>query len=372
MNYTIHLTESCNLRCKYCYEKNKSNKEISFENIKLLIDNEIKGNSSNSFITFYGGEPLLKKDLIYYTIDYIKSKKCKTKFNYAMTTNGTLLDKDFIEYIKKNNFSFISYSFDGRKETQDLNRITVDGNGSFNIVERNAKELLNNFDNVIAMMVITKNNIKDLEKNVEYLINLGFKYFNLQFNYLDDWQDGDLKTIKDAYQKVSDIYYNKILKEEDISITIFDEKIKTHVQEDYNCNKECNLGMKTINVGVDSNFYPCMQFVGNDKYVIGNCKDGIDFEARKNLIKEARKEHETCKTCAINRRCKHTCACQNYLTTNDINGLSPLTCELERIIIEISDKLAEKLYKNNSKLFIQKYYNKNYELFKQILNTRKI
>lgn len=371
MNYTIHLTNSCNLRCKYCYETNKNNNKISFENIKLLVDNEIKENKNSSLITFYGGEPLLKKDLIYSTIDYINSKKCKTKFYYAMTTNGTLLDKNFIEYIKKNKFLFISYSFDGRKETQDLNRVTTDGNGSFDVVEKNAKELLKNFDNVIAMMAITKNNIEYLEENVKYLINLGFKYFNLQFNYLDDWQDEDLKTIKESYQKVADIYYNKILKEEDISITIFDDKIKTHIQENYNCNENCNLGIKNINVDVDGNFYPCMQFVGNSKYVIGNCKDGIDFEARKNLIKESGKEHEICKTCAINRRCKHTCACQNLLTTNDINGLSPLICEHEKIIIEISDKLAEMLYKNNSRLFIQKFYNKNYDLFRQILSKIK-
>lgn len=370
MNYTLHLTENCNLKCKYCYEKNKSNNEISFENIKLLINNEIKENKESCFITFYGGEPLLKKDLIFSTIDYINSKKSKTKFYYAMTTNGTLLDMEFIEYIKKNNFSFIAYSFDGIKKSQNVNRITIDGKGSFDIVEENAKNLLNNFNNVVAMMVITKNNINYLEESINYLINLGFEYFNLQFNYLDDWKDEDLEIIKNCYQKVANIYYNKILKEEDISITIFDEKIKSHIQKDYDCNKNCNLGMKSINVGSDGNFYPCIQFVGNTNYIIGNCKSGIDFEARKNLINKAQKEHETCKKCSINKRCKHTCACQNYLTTKDINKLSPLTCEFERIMIQISDELAEKLYKNNSKLFIQKYYNKNYDLLKQILDKK--
>ncbi len=201
MNYTLHLTENCNLKCKYYYEKNITNKEISFENIKLLIDNEIKENKESCFITFYGGEPLLKKDLIFSTIDYINS-------------------------------------------------------------------------------------------------------------------------------------------------------------------------MKSINVGTDGNFYPCIQFIENSDYIIGNCKNGIDFEARKNLIDRAQKEHETFKKCSINKRCNHTCACQNYLTTKDINKLSPLTCEFERIMKQISDELAEKLYKNNSKLFIQKYYNKNYDILKQILDKK--
>ena len=68
MEYIIHLTEKCNLNCTYCYE-DKRDKDISFEDIKN-------------------------------TIDYINSKKSKTKFFYGMTTNGILLDDDFIKYIK--------------------------------------------------------------------------------------------------------------------------------------------------------------------------------------------------------------------------------------------------------------------------------
>jgi len=370
MNYIIHLTQKCNLRCKYCYE-NKKDREISFEKVQKLIDNEIKEKRNDVFLTFYGGEPLLRKDLIYDIIDYIKSKKTKTKFYFGITTNGTLLDEKFIKYIEENNILSIAYSFDGLKETQDLNRITLNGEGTFDIVESNAKKLLKSHKNIVAMVVVTKNNINMLKENIEYLIKLGFKRFNLLFDYLQDWQDEDLKIIKEQYSNVAKVYYNKILKEEDIDISVFDEKIMTHIKEGYNCNEDCNLGIKSINIGVDGNFYPCMQFVGDEKYIIGNCEKGIDFSARKRLIEQAGIENEICKECSINKRCKHTCACKNYLTTKDINGLAPIVCEFERIIIEISDKLAEDLYKQNSKLFIQKYYNKNYNIFRQIISSKK-
>ena len=370
MNYIIHLTQRCNLRCKYCYE-NKNEKEILFENIQKLIDNEIKEKRDCVVLTFYGGEPLLRKDLIYNTIDYIKSKKSKTKFYFGMTTNGTLLDEQFIKYIEQNSFLNIAYSFDGLEETQNLNRVTLNGEGTFDIVESNAKKLLKSHKNVVAMVVVTKNNINMLKENIEYLIKIGFKNINLLFDYLQNWQDEDLEIIKEQYGKVAKIYYNKILQEEDIDISAFDEKIRSHIKEGYNCNEDCNLGVKSINVGVDGNFYPCMQFVGEKKYIIGNCEEGINFLARKRLIEQSGVENEVCKECSINRRCKHTCACKNYLTTKDINRLSPIVCELEKIIIEISDKIAEDLYKQNSKLFIQKYYNKNYDIFRQIINNRK-
>ena len=102
-----------------------------------------------------------------------------------------------------------------------------------------------------------------------------------------------------------------------------------------------------------------------------SCEKGIDFTARKKLIKQSGIENEICKECSLNKRCKHTCACKNYLTTNNINGLSPIVCEFERIIIERADQIAVELYKQNSKLFIQKYYNKSYNVFREIINIRK-
>lgn len=58
----------------------------------------------------------------------------------------------------------------------------------------------------------------------------------------------------------------------DIEIFQIDEKIKTYIKEDYNCNDDCKLGMKSINVGSDGNFYPCMQFVGKQEYINGIIK----------------------------------------------------------------------------------------------------
>lgn len=367
MEYIIHLTEKCNLNCTYCYE-NKKNKEISFESIKGLIDYEISRKQSYSIIVFYGGEPLLQKDMIRDTIDYINTKKSKTNFYYGITTNGTLLDEEFIKYMKNNKFIYVAYSIDGMEETQNLNRKTADGKGTFDIVEKNAKKLLELYDGAISMSVITRNNLSQLHKNVGYLIETGFKSINLLFDYTQDWQDEDLDEIRKQFNKIAEIYADKILKEDDVEIPLIDDKIKTYIKSGYDCKKDCELGMKNINVGTDGNFYPCMQFVNNKDFIIGNCKDGIDIKARANLIKNSNKENEVCQNCSIRKRCKHTCACRNYVITNNVNELSPIICETEKILIEVSDKMAEKLYRKNSKMFIQKYYNDKYDILRQISN----
>ena len=110
--------------------------------------------------------------------------------------------------------------------------------------------------------------------------------------------------------------------------------------------------------------------LNNKEYIIGNCEDGIDFEARKKLLEDSKIENEICKECDLRKRCKHVCPCKNYMATKSINGLSPIVCEFERIIIEIADEMAENLYKKGSKLFIQKFYNENYGIIKEILKKQ--
>jgi len=56
-------------------------------------------------------------------------------------------------------------------------------------------------------------------------------------------------------------------------------------------------------------------------------------------------------------RCYNTCSCLNWQTTGNINEISPILCETERILIPIVDKLGKELYEKKSKMFIQKQYN---------------
>ncbi len=359
MNYTIHLTEECNLRCKYCYENwyyHKQKCEISFENIKYIIDREAEKNNGNCFITFYGGEPLLKKNLIDRTIKYAKAKDSKTKFGFSITTNGTLISGEFIDYMKNNNFVNIAYSIDGAESTHNFNRIFENGKGSFDIVRENAKQLLKYFDNVVAMMVITKSNFENLSGNIKYLYDMGFRTFNTLFDYSIEWNDDDLIIIERELKKVADFYCNVMLNGNNINIPIFDEKIHSHINKNFDCNESCLKKMNSVNVGVDGKLYFCMQFVYNQEYVIGDCKNGIDSNLRNRLLSKIGKEDDECLECMIRTRCKHRCPCKNYILTNDVNGLSPIVCEFERMFIRIADKLAENLYNSKCNVFINKFY----------------
>lgn len=361
MNYTLHLTEQCNLRCKYCYQE-KGNRELSFDNIKSLLDNE-SNTSKKCTITFFGGEPLLKKDLIYKTVKYAKALENKKdiKFNFKMNTNGTLLDDDFIKFSSEN-FIHICYSIDGNKNIHNLNRNTASNDNTFDIVNSNAKKLLNSQPYAIAMLVVTINNLYDIRNSVEYLFSLGFKYIICALDYTANWNDEDIKRLKVAYGDLAELYYEKTLEEDSFYLIPFEHKMDTHITKERICSNECQLGLHNVEVGSDGNIYPCMQFVGLQEYIIGDCKAGVDKEKQHNLAKNSHKEYNICRDCSLRERCKHTCGCLNLVTSGNINQPSPLICETEKMIIEISDKLAGRLYKKRAKMFIQKKYNKFYPL----------
>lgn len=61
-------------------------------------------------------------------------------------------------------------------------------------------------------------------------------------------------------------------------------------------------------------------------------------------------------------QCNHFCGCLNRQATGDIRRVSPVLCAHERTILPIVDRLAERLYKKRSALFVQKHYNEYYPL----------
>ena len=363
MNYILHMTDACNFRCKYCYET-KNPRNLDIDNIKSILDYEVKSNLNKkederiSSITFFGGEPLLVLDKIEDTISYCKelTNRSGHKFIYVLNTNGSLINKESIEFIKNNNIT-VCYSIDGNQTANDMNRIYIDGKGTFEIVKKNAIRLLENKVNMVCMLTYTKNTIPYLCDSVKYCFDLGFKTVLAACDYTAKWDDDDLIIFKREFEKLAYLYYTKTKNEDSFYLLPFENKIDSHISKEKSCKEKCHLGMYNVNVGTDGNLYPCMQFVYDEDYIIGNCKDGIDIKKRLELMKREVPEKNICKKCAVNDRCKHTCGCMNKLSTGNASELHPFTCETERIIIKCADEVANKLYNEENAMFMQKKYN---------------
>ena len=171
MNFTVHLTENCNMACSYCLRE-KTPRDMSLETLYKTIDLAYsKGNKAG--FCFFGGEPLLKKNLIYEALDYCEKKTADTGIPFAckMTTNGTLIDEEFLARAKAVKMK-IGLSFDGKG--QDISRRFPDGSSSADILEKKAKLILSYLPNTMAMLTLDPKACGVLCESVKYLLSLGF------------------------------------------------------------------------------------------------------------------------------------------------------------------------------------------------------
>lgn len=91
-------------------------------------------------ICFYGGEPFLNFPLIKEVVEYVKQIDNETIF--YITTNGTLLNSEIIDFLTENNI-LITFSLDGFKENHDRNRVYENGRPTFDTIINNINKLQN-------------------------------------------------------------------------------------------------------------------------------------------------------------------------------------------------------------------------------------
>lgn len=358
MHFTLHITERCNLNCTYCFTK-KKNVDMAIDIAQRAIDLAARLNKNGCGIAFFGGEPLLKKQLIIDTVNYAKETYPQKQFHYKITTNGILLDMDFIDFAVLNNI-YIAISIDGNQKAHDSSRVDANGKASHKIVEAAAKMLLSKMPHAPVMCTVSTDNVHYFADSVDYLYNLKFKYIICTPDFSGDWNEKLLRILKKQYIKLSKFYYKHTINEDNFYLSPFEVKISSHIHRNSYCHERCELGKESVSVACNGYIYPCVQFVYEEEYKIGDIKIGIDPKKQQILFQDNESEKSTCTDCFIKDRCNHYCACVNKQTTGYINQVSPVLCAHERIILPIADKVAEKLYKKRNGMFIQKHYNEWY------------
>ena len=367
MHITLHLTTGCNMYCNYCYALQKERVDMSREVAIKSIEYGFRLSPNNMGIIFFGGEPLLKKDLIKDIIEYSDNLYRGTayKSHYKITTNGILLDEEFLEYCKSSHLA-VALSFDGIKEAHDLHRKTKNSNGTFDVLEQKLNLLLKYQPYASIYMTVSPETVKYYSGSVEYLIGKGVRYIITSLNYAGNWNKEDLHELRKQYKLLSKLYEKLTLEQKKFFFSPFETKFSSHIKDQlYKCEK-CHLGMHQVSVAPDGSIYPCVQFVNKYEYKIGDVFNGINFKKRNGLYNLSTESEKICEGCAIETRCNNSCSCLNLQTTGDINKISPLFCETERMITPIVDKLGEKLYKKKAPLFIQKHYNAVYPVMSLI------
>lgn len=357
------LTHNCNLRCTYCYAGDKTNRSMSADTARRAIDFLGESCNGSCTVTFFGGEPLTEVDLIKDIVAYSRGRY-GGRIRFRMSTNGTLLDRELIEYLRANEIYFV-LSLDGSESQHNRCRRFPGGQGSYAKIARGIPDVLARNPYTMAVSVIVPETVEFLAAGVKDLFAKGFRYVVQTLDYSAAWDRPHIKALENEYSLLSDFYYESLKKGRKIYYSPFDERIKTWAQKPYGKGDLCDLANSQMAIAPSGRIYPCVQFVGGDDpedqtHSIGDVFVGFNDERRRYYVAENYAEKTSCAGCALEGRCATYCGCVNWRATGSLRAVPPIICEHERMLMPIVDGLANKLWKQKDSLFKRKFYEKSF------------
>ncbi len=364
MNLTLHITDQCNMRCAYCvhdYSPRMMDQKTAIAAVDLSVrskgDPLIPSGCMHTGLCFYGGEPLLNRDLIEKTVTYCDTLRAEKGevFHYLMVTNGTLLDESFLRFAAEHEIG-IGLSHDGLM--QEDSRRMEDGTSSAERLEDKIGLLLRYRPKSTAMCTIHPPLVDRLAESVRWLFAKGFRKVQIvpAVGAKSDWMPERLEELEKQYRLLSDLYVEKSRAGDDFELPLFENKIRSHIMDGRGINQTCRFGKRQLSVAPDGAIYPCVQFLDLTEYRMGDVFSGLSAENVARIAEEGRAEPDECQTCALRKRCKYNCCCMNRVTTGHIDVISPLTCSFERLAIRYADRAANTLMEEENPHFIRKHY----------------
>ena len=341
----LHVAHTCNLNCEYCFasqgkyhgDRALMSPEVGKRALDFLIENS--GTRTNLEVDFFGGEPLMNWEVVKEIVRYGREleKTHKKKFRFTLTTNGVLLDDDVIDFANKEMHNVV-LSLDGRKEIHDNLRKTVNGKGSYDMIVPKFQHFIEKRGDRGYYMrgTFTHNNV-DFTNDIFHMADLGFTELSMEPVVCkpDDpyaLTEEDLPILFDQYELLA----KEMLRREGKGFTFYHYMVDLKAGPCiYKRIAGCGSGTEYMAVTPWGELFPCHQFVGDEKYSLGNIWDGVTNEEVRNEFKMcnayARPE---CRDCWAKLYCSGGCAANSYHATGSITGVYEYGCKLFKKRIE--------------------------------------
>ena len=354
----LHIAHTCNLNCSYCFaSQGKYNGEravMSYEVGKQALDFlvEHSGSRHNLEVDFFGGEPLMNfqvvKDLVAYARSIEKEKH--KNFRFTLTTNGMLIDDDVIDFANRE-CSNVVLSLDGRQSVHDKFRVDYAGKGSWEKIVPKFQKLVEAREgkNYYMRGTFTHYN-PDFLEDIKTMLDLGFTELSMEPVVCAEDDPSaltpeDMEIVKKQYEDLAELMLER--HREGRPFTFYHYMIDLEGGPCiYKRISGCGSGTEYMAVTPWGDLYPCHQFVGDEKYLLGNIYDGVSNTAIQSDFAACNVyAREECKDCWARLYCSGGCAANAYHATGSVRGVYKPGCELFKkrlecaIMVEVAKKL---------------------------------
>ncbi len=343
----LHIAHDCNLSCRYCFaqegeyhgRRDLMSFDVGRRALDFLIENS--GGRRNLEVDFFGGEPLMNWDVVRELVSYGREQeKIHNKnFRFTLTTNGVLLNDEIMEFANRE-MANVVLSIDGRKEVNDHMRPFRGGQGSYDRIVPKFQKFAESRhqDRYYVRGTYTHYN-PDFSEDVLHLADLGFQQISVEPVVAEDSQayalrEEDLPTLFSEYDKLAAEMVRR--KKEGRGFNFFHFMIDL---EGGPCVAKrlsgCGSGTEYLAVTPWGDLYPCHQFVGNERFRMGNVRDGVTRTDIRDAFQSCNVyAKEKCRNCFAKFYCSGGCAANSYHFHGHINDVYDIGCELQKKRIE--------------------------------------
>lgn len=362
----IHITNMCNLNCKYCYANGgnylSEEQVMSFEMLEKILITFYEHYKKINAIQFFGGEPLMNIPAIEKTCEWVRKIDAErgTTTQFGIVTNGMLIDEEFIRLVKKYNIS-VTVSYDGDIIVNDIIRVNKNGEGVSKQVIKNTKMLKaqtnepNTIEVTYTQVHVDKGiGILDVVKHIQELFPDTYVHLvPAGGTESDDYTVRNLGIFADSIDEI----FREIDEHEASIIPSYSlaDRIFRGLRNPYYNGSDyiCDAGLGTLSVSVNGDVYPCFMFTDQNDLKLGNINDADLFERDefKNQLKyiqafSHKESNKECRNCHINTLC-NGCLGLNSYHSGDPLILSPKICQMfrdmvDRAIINFSERMDGK------------------------------
>ena len=337
---TLYVTDECNFECDYCYQK-KGNTYMDTSIVDKVVDVFSPYLTKDCYINFYGGEPLLAFDRIQHTVQSIKNRLKIQNIIFSISTNGSLLDDEKLEFLNQNKFSLL-LSFDGF--AQSIHR----KKDSFEQIVSVIKRLLECPDIDLEInSVFTPKTIRYLSKSVQFIANLRVPEISAALSQTSSWNPNALCHYKEELQSLKKFMLFFRLQHGYIPFLKFRRDLGRGVFS-------CYAARDRLAITPDGKLWGCHLFAdfynGKEtikeysKYCFGDlgsfaeCSERVYPEITANYLKfrmdQFRTDHTLCVDCEEMEECK-ACPVDNRIHGHSFNRIPHWICEHNKITRQV-------------------------------------
>lgn len=347
------LTDSCNLRCKYCFVEGAMPNGHVFST--MSIDTAIRGiglfaeclrrnppetDVEDPTIICYGGEPLLNRKVFLAALREVSRLKALGQLpaatSVSLITNATVVDDDLLEAISGNSVS-VGVSIDGPQEIHDANRVFTNNRGTSEEVVKNFRRLQEAGINPSVSCTINPWNVDTLPEVFQWMVS-ELKITGLGFNMLVDLP-GFAQSNEGYAKKATDgiIACYQIARENGIYEERIMRKVKAFITKSLYLT-DCGGYGNQIVVTPNGRIGPCHGFMSSDRYWPGHVDnqgfDPFDDAVFAEWSRRSPLNISKCQSCYAIGICGGGCAYNADLKAGDIWEIDSNFCVHTKTILE--------------------------------------